>query len=664
MNPSDEIKSRLDIVELIREYITVKPAGVNFRALCPFHNEKSPSFVISPEKQIWHCFGCGKGGDIFTFVQEMESLTFLEALRVLAPKAGVELREVKPEKQSQRNRLLDAMDLASRYYHAAYYQSKEAEVARYYLKRRGLKEETIKDWRIGYSRERWDDILSFLLKKGFKEAEIFAAGLTVKKEKTDGYYDRFRGRIMFPIRDLSGNVVAFTARVSPHKEKTEKMGKYINSPQTYIYDKSRIVFGLDKARQDIKKKDSVIIVEGQMDVITSHQAGFSNTVATSGTAITEHQIDLIKRYTNNFIFALDADTAGQNAIEKGGAVVSGFDYYETTREDRFGRVKKYIDPLKSYKINQKVIEIPEGKDPDDFIRQNPQKWEELLGKAKPIMQYFLEKILSSANVSDIEGKNKVIDEMTPKIVAIGKSTDRDYWIRQLAQKVDVQEAILREKIKEFADNNRPKPRQADTSDCKMQSPQSKEEKLSEMLLALILSFPENIEYAVKNIQIDHLSGSGLKSLYRYITIFYNNLGKELLLNGASNELSTLHYKEFKEWLSSYLAAPPIRSNFVKPKQHSSADIADEVVFLDKLMLLGERDFYSFSPDIAHKEILRISIELKRAYLTHRQKEIENLLRELEKSSKDKSDTEEEIKDLMRELKLLSDERKELDRFTL
>ena len=305
MQPSEEIKSKLDIVEVIRDYIKLQQAGANWRAQCPFHREKTPSFMVSQERQIWHCFGCGKGGDVFSFVQDIEGLSFVEALRLLAPKAGVTLKRQDPKLVSQRNRLLDIIDLSRRYFHKLLMESPSAKMAREYLAGRGLKTEDLEEWQIGYSPDSWDTILNFLKSRGYKENEIFLAGMVIKGQNRPGFYDRFRGRIMFPINDVNGNTVAFTARVSPEKEKEEKMGKYINSPQTQVYDKSNILFGLDKARMEIKKADKVILVEGQMDAITAYVNDFKCVVASSGTALTEEQVKILKRYTNNLIISYD-----------------------------------------------------------------------------------------------------------------------------------------------------------------------------------------------------------------------------------------------------------------------------------------------------------------------------------------------------------------------
>jgi len=248
LQPSEEIKARLNIVDVIRDYMPLRAAGINFRARCPFHNEKTPSFMISPEKQIWHCFGCSKGGDIFAFIMEIEGVDFAGALRILAPKAGVALTKQDPKLVSEKNRVLDVLDLARKYFHKVLLESSVAANARNYLHKRGLDDSGLEEWQVGYSPDSWDTTYKFLRSKGYTEKEIFAAGLSVKSTNQPGYYDRFRGRIMFPITDANGNTVAFTARVSPEKEATETMGKYINSPQTMVYDKSKILFGWNKAK--------------------------------------------------------------------------------------------------------------------------------------------------------------------------------------------------------------------------------------------------------------------------------------------------------------------------------------------------------------------------------------------------------------------------------
>lgn len=637
MNPSDEIKSRLDIVEVIRDYIPLKAAGMNFRANCPFHNEKTPSFMVSPEKQIWHCFGCSKGGDLISFVMEMEGISFVEALRVLAPKAGVKLERQDPKIASQRNRLLDILDLSSKYYHKVLTDSKLAEAARDYLEKRGLSDETIEEWRIGYSPESWDDLTNFLKSKGYREDEIFAAGMSAKKEGMNRFYNRFRGRIMFPICDANGNVVAFSARVSPEKEATEKMGKYINSPQTMVYDKSKILFGLDKAKMEIKKQNLAIIVEGQMDVITAHQAGFKNVVASSGTALTGEQVKLLQRYTNNLAFALDADAAGQMATDRGEDVVYNADYKEIASEDRWGRTQKYIDPALSFNVDIKIIEIKNGKDPDECIRKNPGDWQKAVENAKPVMQYHFDKIFTGLDLDKVDNRREAAKKMLAKIGKLNNKIEQDYWLKKLGQKIDVAENYLYEALAQAKKQGTSKYAQTGERDGAPRSArQNREELLSEVLLALMLKFSSFAEYALNRVNSDHIIGTDNKAIYKNLAIYYNKAINDWTESGQG-DFFEINYHNFKEWLARAEA--------------ESAGRESQLRFLDKLAILADKDFTELSHDEAKAEIIKIITFLKRNYLSHRLKEISKLIMLAEKDSGGKK----ELISLMNELKSLTEE---------
>lgn len=623
MNISDEIKSRLDIVEVIRDYIQLKPAGINFRALCPFHREKTPSFMVSPEKQIWHCFGCQEGGDIFSFVMKMEGISFVEALRLLAPKAGVRLESHDPKTASQRNRLLDILELSSKYYYKILTESGQAKAAREYLAERGLTEETIEEWQIGCSPDSWDDLIIFLKSKGYNENEIFLAGMSVKKEGTNRFYNRFRGRIMFPIFDASGNVVAFSARVSPEKEAEEKMGKYINSPQTMIYDKSKILFGLDRAKLEIKKQDLAIIVEGQMDVITAHQHGFKNVIASSGTALTAEQVALLKRYSQNIALAFDMDEAGGLAAERG------------------------IAQAMQAEMNIKVIEIAGGKDPDECIKRNPDAWKEAVARAKPMMQYYFDKTFAGLDLDRVEGKREAAKILLPVIAKLGNMIERDFWLKKLSQKIDVAENYLREALGDAKGRSRA-PKGASHSDTANNSDisarQSREEKLSELLLALMLKFPSLIEYAANYISGDQVEGLANRRIYRNLIIYYN----KTINNRAQEEIN---YQDFKNWLEQNNQTSPQSVSDGQAPPHNSE--AGQV--LGRLMLLADKDFYNYSQEQAQNEIIKIAAILKSRYLAGRLKEITKLIAQIEKENQ----SDERLKDLMEEFKALSEEIQEV-----
>ncbi|MFH1662128.1 MAG: DNA primase [Candidatus Falkowbacteria bacterium] len=599
--PSDEIKSRLDIVDVIREYIQLKPAGINFRANCPFHHEKTPSFMVSPEKQIWHCFGCQEGGDVFSFVMKIEGINFVEALRLLAPKAGVQLKAQNPKLTSQRNRLLDILDLSSRYYNKVLMESAQSKWVRDYLENRGLEDNIIEEWRIGYSPESWDDLINFLKSKGYNDGEIFSAGMSIKKEGTGRYYNRFRDRIMFPIRDVNSNVLAFSARVNPSKEEEDKLGKYINSPQTMIYDKSKVLFGLDKAKLEIKKHELAIIVEGQMDVITAHQHGFKNVIASSGTALTEDQVSLIKRYSQNIALAFDMDKAGELAAKRG------------------------IDQAMKAEMNIKVIEVPNGKDPDECIKNNQDEWVKAIKSAKHVMQYYLDKTISGLDLDKVEDKRTAVKIFLPIIMKLYNKIEQDFWLKKISQKLDVEENLLREALnnaqkkneKVLEKQNQYRNIKLDNKKEVIQKKQSREEMLSELLLALMMKFPSHIEYISSKIIPDHIVGLQNQAIYKDLIIYYNK---------ANNE-SEINYQDFKE----------------------SQPQVDEKI-LNRLVFLAERDFYDYDHEKAKSEIIKILVDLKKHYLSQRLREITKLITQAEKEK-----NQDELKNLMNEFKILAEE---------
>ena len=317
MGTVEEVKNRIDIVEFISGYIPLKKAGHNYKGLCPFHAEKTPSFVVFPDTQTWHCFGaCGTGGDVFRFFMQAEGTDFSEALRELAQRAGVSLGPPTPRSEAadkQREKLLDIQAAAAQYFHHQLRQSKEGAQVREYVADRGINTETVERFQLGYALNKWEGLKSHLTGRGYTEADLVEAGLLVKKEETGSSYDRFRKRLIIPIRDSQGRVIAFGARALDPND----VPKYLNSPQTPLFDKSSTLFGLDLAKRAIRNSDQAVIVEGYMDVLSAHQRGHANVVAGMGTALTEAQLTLLKHLTKNFVLALDADTAGDAATLRG-----------------------------------------------------------------------------------------------------------------------------------------------------------------------------------------------------------------------------------------------------------------------------------------------------------------------------------------------------------
>lgn len=426
MADTQAIKERVDIVQFIQEYLPLKKAGANWKTNCPFHHEKTPSFMVHPEKQIWHCFGCGKGGDVFSFLQEMEGLDFAEALKILADRAGVKLTNTFQNElaKSQKNRIIEINDKAALFYHRFLTEMSAARLALDYLKnKRLLKDTDIAEWQIGYIPDQWDLLTQYMLKKGVGIEDLIAAGLTIKNEERHSYYDRFRGRIMFPIWDVHGNVVGFTGRLLIEKENSG--GKYVNTPQSPVYDKSRLLYGLNKAKQEIKSKDLAIIVEGQMDVIACHGANMKNVIAASGTALTDEQVRLLKRYTNNLAVAFDADLAGENAAKRG------------------------IDTAVAAGLNVRVITVPagSGKDADECLKKNPKIWFSAVENAKGIIDWHFEKNLAGLDLHNPRSKQHVADILLGEIAKVPFAVERDAWIRKLSEILSVEPSILTETMK-------------------------------------------------------------------------------------------------------------------------------------------------------------------------------------------------------------------------
>lgn len=593
-NVIDEIKSKIDIVDLISEYIQLKPIGANFRALCPFHREKTPSFFVSPERQIWHCFGCGVGGDIFGFVMKIENIDFPEALRILAKKTGIEIAREDYHLKSQRTKLLDIVKIATKFYHLILLDSPLAEKARKYLQERGLKQEIIKDFQLGFAPDRWDELYKFLTKKGFKDNDIELAGLILKSTKyqsnqttRQSYYDRFRNRIMFPINDLYGNPIGFTGRIVPWSEEKEA-AKYINTPETPIYSKSRILYGLDKAKLEIKKKDAVILVEGNMDVIACHQADSKNVVASSGTALTLEQIKLLKRYTNNLFLAFDVDLAGETATQRG------------------------IEIAMREEMNVKIIQVPEGKDPDECIKENTEKWFKAIEQAQSIMIYYFDLAFKKRDLKKVEDKKKIIEILLPIIAKLGDSVEQEHWLKILAEKIETTERSLRDKLSHLSKTKNTKIF-VQEEQRKFAKP-SKEKMASEIFLGLLFKYPNlAIDYFLE-LPIECLVTAETQDLARLTKDCYNlnknideirtKIDKSELVN-YFDYLSLLIDKEFANF--------PAKEEQLKDRQKK--DLGNEIKKITRTLKEG----------YLKKEQLKLTAQLKTAEKNKETTKIKELL---------------------------------------
>ncbi|MEK7063976.1 MAG: DNA primase [Patescibacteria group bacterium] len=421
-NQVEEIKKKINIVNIVGEQVALKKKGKNFVGLCPFHGEKTASFMVNEELQIYKCFGCGSGGDVYKFLMEVEGLDFVEALEKLADKAGVKLIKRTSGGHDPKRELLEVHNLAAEYYHYLLTKHPAGEAARGYLRERGVKERLIETFRLGYSLPEWDGLVKYLVnKKRYRSEVLIAAGLATGNEKR--LYDRFRGRIMFPLLDISGRIVGFSGRVLPGAKEDE--AKYINSPETEIYHKSKMLFGLTVARAEIKKKNRVVLVEGELDMISSFAAGVSETVAIKGSALTSEMIGILSRLTNTFILALDADAAGEAAM------------------------KRSIEEAEKLELSIKMVEITGGKDPDEIARSKPREWVEMVEKAPPVYEFFFNKAVDKWGTDSVEGVSKVVREVVPYLAKVENGVIREVWARKLAEKVGVDKARVWEEIEKI-----------------------------------------------------------------------------------------------------------------------------------------------------------------------------------------------------------------------
>ncbi len=412
----EQIKARLNIVDVVQGYLRLQKAGVNLKANCPFHNEKTPSFFVSPSRDTWHCFGCNKGGDIFSFVMEIEGLEFPEALKLLADKAGVELEPIDPKYKNEKNRLSRLINEVKDFYEQEL--GKNPEVLNY-LKDRGLQGETIKHFGIGFAPNGWRNLRDHLKNKNYSEQEIEKTGMLVRSER--GVYDRFRNRIMFPVFNHAGQIVGFSGRIFGKEDETTG-GKYINTPQTILYDKSKILYGFDRAKEEIRRKNSCILVEGQMDLIMSHQAGVKNAVAVSGTALTHDHLKIIKRLTDNIIMSFDRDEAG------------------------LGAAKRAIDMALENDFEIKTAVVASGKDPADTIKKNPKDWERAVSEAKNIFDFYLDAV---ENLEPIKKIKEIQETILPRIAVLTSEVKKAYWIKEIAGKLSIKEDSVWDELKKI-----------------------------------------------------------------------------------------------------------------------------------------------------------------------------------------------------------------------
>ncbi len=430
--PVEKIKERLTIEEVVGSYVKLEGAGKNFKAKCPFHNEKTPSFYVSPDRNSYYCFGCGAKGDIFSFVEQFEGLDFMGALKLLADRAGIPLVFEKTETKSEKERLYSILEDATLFFEKGLSTSKEAQE---YVKNRGISSETIRDFRIGYVPNDWRLLYNFLQAKKYSDQEIEKAGLTKRAEDAaKGFYDRFRGRVMFPISDSSGRVIAFSGRILIDDGKS---AKYLNSPDTILFNKSTVLYGIDKAKSDIRSKNYTILVEGQMDLVLSHQAGIKNTVAVSGTALADtlmsrenvvNNLGIVRRLSSNIILAFDSDAAGRKAAMRSAGIAL------------------------SLGMDVKIADLPEGKDPADLVLTDAEEWKNVLRKAKPIVEFQIDSVMKEAEAKKLDPRKippLLREKVLPFIISLDGAMEKAHFVKMIHEKTGLAEHAIREDIQKL-----------------------------------------------------------------------------------------------------------------------------------------------------------------------------------------------------------------------
>lgn len=454
----DDIKDRLDILDVVGSYLKLTKSGANYKGLCPFHKEKTPSFMVSPERQIWHCFGCGEGGDIFKFVMKYENLEFPEALRLLAKQAGIELKKEDPRLRSEISKLYDICEKALEYFEI---ELSNSESTKNYLLKRGLKNETTKYWQLGFAPNLRDSLMRFLLKSGFKIEDVLKTGLVIKSvTHPNSYFDRFRDRVIFPIFDNQDRVAGFTGRILNEANHPNEP-KYLNSPESLIFNKGRILYGFSKNKKDIKEKNSVLLVEGQMDFLMAWQSGIRNIVATSGTALTQDQLKNIKRMTKNITIGYDMDEAGRIATERA------------------------IDLAKEAELNVKVLTLPEGyKDIADYCLDKSDSTAELINGLEDAGDYYYRIAVGNSDKNDLEQKKKAVSFLLSKIRYIANAIERSHWINKISNDFQIKESYLEEELLKIAPNSRSGFFKEDEATINTQDIKTRKEALGERVLAI------------------------------------------------------------------------------------------------------------------------------------------------------------------------------------
>lgn len=507
MTSVDEIKAKLDIVELVGESVQLQQSGRNFKANCPFHNERTPSFYVFPERQAWHCFGaCAAGGDVFSFVMRRDSIPFGEAMRLLAQRAGVELEASQAAKErAGRAGILKRLHRdAAMFFHERLVSSPEAEAAREHLRKRGLDATTIEDYRLGYSPTDVRGLQRYLGNQGYKEEDMVAAGLVRTRTDGSGVYGFFRGRLMIPIQDSQSDYLGFGARALD-----DAQPKYLNSPQSPVFDKSAILYGLHRAADMMKKERTAVIVEGYMDVLMAHQYGYKNVVAPMGTALTEKHVGTLKRLATTFILALDPDAAGDEATLRS---LEG-SWHVMDRPPSVPRNARLTGQDTAQDLVLKVMNLPRGQDPDDVIRGEPEKWPDLITGATPVVDYVFRALAGRCDLGDTRAKARVIQRLAPFIYSAATVIEQNRRVRQLAELLKEEENSVKSVLGElrFARHKRGTGR-GNPTHVPVALPRQASDTLERYCIAMLLRYPELLP-AASRLSPEHFTSTPLQEIF-------------------------------------------------------------------------------------------------------------------------------------------------------
>jgi len=591
-----EVKGKTDIVQVVGSRVKLTRAGKYWKGLCPFHAEKSPSFFVSEELQIYKCFGCGESGDVFSFLQAYEGMNFRESLETLAEKVGVELEDFKSGRKDEGvGRLYEILNLAREYYHFILTEHKAGETGREYLNNRGVNEAVVTKFGLGWAPESWDGLLTYLVKKkGYKPEEVEKTGMALRRSGAAGgrmgdYYDRFRGRVVFPLADFRGRTVGFSGRILEDKEGEPK---YINTPETSVYHKRELLYGIEVVRNMIRKKDRVLIMEGEFDVISSYQVGVVNVVGIKGSALTEEHVRLLMRLTKNLVLCLDADTAGDAATVRGIEVA-----------DKLG-------------MSVEVIRLKKGKDPDELARKSPQVWKELVEKSMSVYQFFIESAFEKYDAKSGVGKKKISEELSPRLNQITNRVERAHYVKEVAKRLGVEERVVEAEMER--ESRKERVREVVTE--KKEEKVDREEMLERFVWGMLLQ----------------LKGEGFEKVWKgLVEVAWKNPGLKRLSEAVEEFLKSKRKFEVGEWstglpseLAGLVSEVYLSQEVIDGGLEREKELAEAIEELKELKVRGRLKRLSVAlAELEGKELMSEEEEEK---LIEMQKEFSRLLARLPK----------------------------------